>query len=103
MQNEPKFPHFSPKNEDHNEKRTQTNPILTERPEMMQAQYLQRIKKIKADWPYSKQSKFLKVCTPFILNDIPFEFVSVVNLGKPMYHCKNELLRIFHRRLNSNV
>jgi hypothetical protein len=26
MQNEPKYPHFSPKNNDHNEKRIQTNP-----------------------------------------------------------------------------
>ena len=50
-----------------------------------------------------KQSKFLNVWTPFILNDASFVFVSVVNLGKPMYYCKNELLRIFHRRLNSNV
>ena len=28
MQNEPKYPHFSPKNKDCDKKRTQTNPIL---------------------------------------------------------------------------
>jgi hypothetical protein len=61
LRNKPNFPHFSPKNNGKAKKQTQTNPnepnfILGAK--MMQTRYLQRIKKMKADWLYFKQSQF---------------------------------------------
>jgi hypothetical protein len=46
---------MSPKNKP-NSKPIQTQ--FAKRPKMLQAQYIQRIKKIKADWLYLKQSQF---------------------------------------------